>query len=764
MSDRVKLRYIWMVSTIILISLFFGKSNEIQAAVADNDPISSAPTGLNFGDYFLKGDVRTNNANTTTFKNGNTSIVQITSDYQKQQGYVWSNPSKMNYLNLNERQTLSMWVYLGASTSPGDGLAFVLQNYGNNANATLTGGNQAAGETMGVWGSDDTYKSGTSTDTVAAKAIQNSWALEFDTFKNDGVGGSSMFENGTPSDNNYKYFSNSYDDSLSQVASDASHIAYNYPAEPTTYAQKTTSISMGGFLGSNVQTYWYSMLHQGLKYKPDDGSSSNLKLSNGMWHHVVISYTPPADGSQIGHLSYTFDDKVKPVNDSLSVIRQPISEKNIPIDTSEFYKNSTQQFTQNDGKVLWGFTGSTGSSHARNMVVFESIPSLVEGDATATAYDDSQAGEEINSSNDEVYNGDNLRFVYNVKRESGELDWSGINAKIDLPDNMTYTGGNITYSDGSSEDISVNDLSSASFTKVLKDLLKSGEPKSATITVEGVANSDTPSVDKEVASTTASFEGTNLIKNVDSPSFTIKATTMKLTSDTTDLDLSSKSNIEADSTASYIDTNVSMDNSKVTAHYKINDNSEKMQSLSSGSDGKVAIKVSKTDLNDGNNTLIVYVTDSSGNRSNSITFNINKPTVAPILIDADSEMSFRTIHSNGKDQMVKRNGSWKVNVVDNEDNSNWKLSTSAIQDPDSNKFDGDLLYVDDNGSSQSILNGSIVQIADQSTFPSNFISDGNTYQVANTWDSDDGMILKADSGAKSGTYKYDVTWDLTDSI
>ncbi|WP_125713917.1 L-type lectin family protein [Companilactobacillus kedongensis] len=763
MRKNTTLRYIWVISAIVLFGVFFESNQSLKTVIADTDyPVSNAPAGLKFSDYFKNGTVPTNNASIISSNDGNTGIVQLTKRAQNQQSYVWSNPDSMNYFNLKAKQTLSMWIYLDNRANPGDGMAFVLQNSGFDAAAKLSNGETAKGQTMGVWGSDDSYKSSTTSDDVAAKAIQNSWALEFDTFENNNNSGASMFDNGIATDANYKNYNTSFDGQLG-INSIYSHIAYNYPGEATTYMQHSDKTANDGnsYYPNPVQTYWYSMAHKGLK---STSNNKGLSLSDGMWHHVVISYQPPVEGSNKGHLSYTFDDKIKTADLFAPKKQQPVSDSNIEINTDNFYKNSTQQFGRDTGKILWGFTGTTGASYARNMVIFESIPSLVEGTVSSNIYDDSQAGKELTSTDDKVYNGDNMRFVYNLKRDSGELDWKDINAVINLPDNMDYTGGTIAYSDGTIDNISASDLSSGTFTRTLKNLLKSGDPNSATVTINGVTNATKPTADTNVAATTASFNGSDLLKNVDLQGFTIKATTMKLVPDSTNLDLGSKESVDAMATASYIDPSVVMNNSKVTVHYKLNDGTEKTQALASGSNGKISINVVKADLNDGDNKLTAYVTDSDGNRSNSVTYSINKPTIAPILIDADSNMSFRTVHSNGKDQMVKRNGSWKINVVDNTDPSDWKLTASAVQDPSSDTFDGDLLYVDNTGVTQSVLNGSIVQIADKSTFPSNFVSDGKTYQVANTWDNDDGILLKANSTAKKGNYKYDVTWNLTDSL
>lgn len=752
MREKSILSGLLVISSFILFSLFFG-----QSVVQADSLTDTAPAGLNFADYFSKGTVSPNNADTTSYKNGNTSIVQVTDNAESQKGYVWSNPDKANYIDLSRKQTLSMWIFLGNELNPGDGLAFVLQNYGLNAAARNADGTLVGGQSMGVWGPDESYKNDTTPADLAAKGIQNSWAMEFDTFYNGNNTGYGLFNGGNVSDANYVK-NNSFDGMLDLYSTYKQHLANNYPGDSATYLQHSDTTANG-----SIRTYWYSMAHRNLKSRIGN-NNKGLNLSNGMWHHIVYTYQPPETGSTIGHMSYTFDDKVVSSANYISKVSQPISDSNIEIDTSKFYSNPTQQFSKNDSKVLWGFTGSTGSNHARNMVVFESIPSIVEGSVSADIYDDSQNSKQLSSTDDTVYNGDNMRFVYNLSRDSGEQDWKDINSTINLPDNMTYNGGTISYNDGTTEDISASELSSGKYTKTIKDLLKSGSPNKATITINGTANSSTPKSDKSVASTKANFNGSNLLKETNLQGFTIKTTTMKLTPDSTELDLGKNDSITANATASYIDSSVAMDNSKVIVHYSLNGSSENMFLLSSGSDGKVALTLNKTDLNDGKNTLMVYVTDISGNRSNSVTFNINKPTKAPILIDADSNMSFRTVHSNGKTQLVKRNGDWKLNVIDNDDKSNWKLSATAMQAADSDTFDGDLLYVDNTGVMQSILNGSIVQIADKSTFPSNFVSDGTTYQVANTWTKDDGIILKSNSTAKAGNYKYDVTWDLTDSI
>ncbi|MFC6323564.1 lectin-like domain-containing protein [Companilactobacillus baiquanensis] len=761
----IKGMYLFLVLLTTVLFLNIDQMNQSLVKAADL-PVTNAPKGLNFDDYFIRGTFRGNSADTSSFKNGDTSIIQITPKQGSTIGGVWSNDAANNYFDLNNKQTLSMWMYFGNEKDPADGLAFVLQNSGYDS-ISKDGVLPAKGQTMGVWGLDNDYHN-SDPKKLSSNAIQNSWALEFDTHINKVTKGAELFSNGRPTDSPTGV-NNAFDSLVTTIVDNPSksfsHIASNYPASPESYVRKKETMQIVSGLPDSVDVYWYQLIHNNLKTTYGPNSNYNFTLSNGLWHHLVINWTPPETGSTIGYLSYSLDDKIHTADVTAGNNAQPVSTSDIPIDTSYFYKNTTQQFAQNAGKVIWGFTGSTGEQYARNMVIFESIPSLVEGSTNTQVFDDSQGGKELSSTDKNVYNYDQLRFVYNVKRDSGAQDWTNIVATINLPKNVLYGNGVIKYSDGTSETIGSNELTTTQFKRTLKDLLKDKDPNSATITLNAIAYSSTPAEDTAIAATDVSFIGDDLIKYTQLQDFVIKTTPMLLEPDNLNLDIDDAQSIDATGKISYIGLSGGVINSNITVHYSLNGSSEKTTNLDSGTDGKMKITIPRTSLKDGDNSLTVYATDKDGNRSNYVTYNISKPTAAPILIDADEKMSFQNVKSNGRDQTILRQGSWKVNIIDNAvDTSNWSLNASAIQTPGSPVLDGDLVYVDSDGITRSILDGSIIEIAKKDTFPSNQIVNDSTYQVANSWNTNNGILLKTKSTTKSGTYQYTITWSLTDSI
>lgn len=116
---------------------------------------------------------------------------QIT-DTKNQVGAIWSKDD--HKMDLSHDQTMSMWMYFGGSPdtvdgSTGEGMAFVLQNSGPDAITQGISQKMLPGQTLGVWGLDNDTSASTS-DIIAKKAIQNSWAIEFDEYNNsDTTGG-----------------------------------------------------------------------------------------------------------------------------------------------------------------------------------------------------------------------------------------------------------------------------------------------------------------------------------------------------------------------------------------------------------------------------------------------------------------------------------------------------------------------------------------------------------------------------------------------
>ncbi|MGG6361002.1 L-type lectin-domain containing protein [Peribacillus frigoritolerans] len=171
---------------ILVNALFFSNiglpSYKVEAA-NENNP----PSKIDVSNIFTTPTT----GSSSKVTNGN--MVEITnSTWQK--GGIWS--TEINKMDLTRNFTSSMYMYFGNNgDSAADGMAFVMHNdaRGTNATSTNTGG------TLGVWGWE-----GNST-----KAIQKSFAVEFDTWHNN---------------SDFDYY-----------VSNKDHIAWNFPGRPEAF-------------------------------------------------------------------------------------------------------------------------------------------------------------------------------------------------------------------------------------------------------------------------------------------------------------------------------------------------------------------------------------------------------------------------------------------------------------------------------------------------------------------------------------------------
>ncbi|MEN2359840.1 lectin-like domain-containing protein [Levilactobacillus brevis] len=157
-----------------------------------------------------------------------------------------------------------MWMYFGNyPVNAGDGMAFVIQNdaRGINAVSRASNGTVGNGQTLGVWGVDDNTSS--TAAQIASRGIQNSWALEFDTYLND---------------NNFDL----------QTGRAKQHIASNYPGYSGSYA------SGGNF---------FYLKHNGLMTDSSDPSYL-LSSRDYTWKHLTLEWSAAAST-----ITYSFNDK-----------------------------------------------------------------------------------------------------------------------------------------------------------------------------------------------------------------------------------------------------------------------------------------------------------------------------------------------------------------------------------------------------------------------------------------------------------------------
>lgn len=568
--------------TLLTFGLFFLVNVTNIKADADYDSAkSSAPRAILMTNLFQTGNgngvtstsgmvgLTDTNKDPTTSNPVAKTMVKIT-DAKNQKAAIWSTDA--NSFDINTNSKASMWIYFGSKTNTaGDGMALVFQNdaKGNAAIATK------AGETLGVWGDDSA--GGGSLDGTIKGAIQNSWALEFDTHLNNGNSSGNAFD---------------IDPNLA-----SNHIASGYPADKATYTDNKTIINS------------YKQNHLGIiNYKG--------YLSNRTWHHVTIDYKSVS--SSTGSMTYTIDDK-KPISgtndlDPTEDTSQVGQTSTVPIDKTKFNSIS--------GKIQWGFTGSTGDSFENNLVMFESVPGLVNATAKQTMTDITQNNKDV-SSNGEVKIGDKVKFTTEATYNGGKQAWKNIGGFLKYPtSNIKWTGFEIDtladdfpsiYGNGPS------DLSGAP----IPDLSTPGQSSQISFIGEVMP----VDVDTQVTVPTGQFIGSNAIIDSNPVSYTIKAGPKTLLTIDGLKDIGINYGTDAIISGT-VKSSLGGNFAKGTiASVTLNGDTTPIKS-DVATDGKFSVMIPKDKLTTGEYTYTVQVTDPDGNTTQKYTQKMN---IKPVL-------------------------------------------------------------------------------------------------------------------------------------
>lgn len=582
MNKRCKIYLIFFLTTNLLMITFLLNNQAVSAAENFSDVINNAPVGLNIQDYFdikqpshtaIEDDQYPYNLNSATTnvvptnmtdpKNGR--ILNLARGYQTS-GAAWSNIDKSNYININQDQTVSVWLYFGGDGSEkdssynGEGISLVLHN--DNRQAQALG---AGLEGMGVLGFAKStlnytkmpigpYDYGTgnallTTPYFAAKtAVQNSIALTFDSEVNNanakavsasdnpivmatnekrnvlGVStGSrdfalSAFDTvnsnvNVPTDFpeyaecfNGPYLSKfHYPIKLGSANSSFGNISLTYPSNPLSY-HETNNIF-------NLDTTWnhFNKALSVFQVASQAADLVNSKSPSGQtiyWHHLTFKWHKAQDG-QPPLIEYTLNDKYPDgtINDGKNSDYKVTTAK-IPVDASTLD-------AAKDGKVYWGLTGanSYNAETYSKLAVFESIPALTTATASMKIQDNT-TGKEINSTNPFAYINDQLQLDYHLQFDSSShKDWQNIMAKLNLPHDLKYQAAKIVYHGKTGDTTEEIPLSSDSpidlsytLTHDLGNLTDSNNPTSADIILISTAQNAT-----SVTTQTARFAGTDAI-------------------------------------------------------------------------------------------------------------------------------------------------------------------------------------------------------------------------------------------------------------
>ncbi|AVK63991.1 cell surface protein [Lactobacillus sp. CBA3606] len=682
------------------------------SAEAAATPLTTAPKGLNqLSQLFTLPATFTNGVKNsasiqkvTNAAAPNTEAIEINSA-KKQLGGAWS--SDANRFDINQDATLKMWVYLGTSTSKaGDGLAFVMQNDANGTGAASSYTKQTIiGETMGVWGVDDD-KQRTDAAEIAATGIQNSWALEFDTYSNT---------------------SKSYSDAGSGTAFDVGikgqHIAAGYPGSADQYtATKVTQLLW-------ADRYLFTQNH--IDAKP------SLSLTDGAWHHLVLKWDASAKT-----MTYTFNDINPDGSDNATAITQTEA-----VDTT--------QFNSSDGLVRWGFVGTNGSNAGNSLVVFESLPNLLDATAAVKVTDNTK--DKVVTAGSKVKAKDQVTYEYTLDYQAGAVDWDAIKADLKLPTGITFDTAEIKYANGEVQTVAAPAAGDSSVTYDLAQALSTSNP-TAVITLKGQA--DDVKINTATTATAATFTSDKFETTTTAPDYTVTVDQdiqLYIPKQSYTIDKGSDLKITG---LVFAEDSEQIKNSWITVNSSLNGEKLAPFKMSDDDESGVFSMVLKADqLHVGDNELKVHVVDEDENESNEVTIAIKVSSGALGFKTIAATSKFAAITVNGKAQTATRENDWQLVVSDERGKgSSWQLQASA---GDFTNEDGQVLpsqIVYKNGDQATVINGAGTIIDQHES-----TSDSDEYDVMQNWTADTGLLIETNAAATPGSYSGKITWTLSNA-
>jgi len=738
--------------------------------------MSSEPKGLHVNDqnYFTIQTKIGNPESATTIPNAakiqdgpNGDAVQVSSLGQRNSGgAIWS---KGKTFDMYQNQRASMWVYVNGgdvNDKPGEGMAFAIQNSSDSAFS-------GTGESLGVWGVDPKSND----NTIAQTAIQHSWAIEFDTRLNQTMPASNLiiadttadaFDIGTVDDitgnNTYNGFGYNPTNGKNDIPQTiwGEHIASDSPSNTGTYVPRTQSGRVqNGYDFLVVPHYdtkkynYYGLKHDGLL----ETVRNDHFISDGAWHHITLNYVAPSEGSDTGQMTYTFDDKY--AANGAPKKTQWTATENISLKDLDV--------TAEKPNVYWGFTGTTGapasgettnSGTENALVAFEQVPGQANVNAT-TDLKDEKTGDSADSTHP-IGGNDRVKLTYKLNYENGENPWSEIKSSLNLPANIDWDQGQITYSDGSEGstlntssisnnklDVSVNALSDAR--------------KQAVITLEGKSKNVSA---QDVANTTY-FSGKNAIATATSNTFKInpRSFSMSIDKDSRNVNVNADTPAKITGTFSANDTKVTAENTKVAARLTSKDgtvtdiDSDKIPIVKNG-DGSYSFTIPVDKVPAGDTAVDVVATSSvSSGYTDEDTAKLHGGTVT--FGATSGKIIFKKTVLTGKGTTISRddsNGPWSLNVDSSLASGAWTLSARttgmhSVNVP-SQSLDGNLIYK--NGDDVTTLNtvDSPIMTSPQST------GTPTETNIASDWTNDSGILLDVNGGAVSDDYIGEITWTL----
>ncbi|WP_203643401.1 lectin-like domain-containing protein [Levilactobacillus andaensis] len=683
-----------------------------RADVDYDQALKTAPQGISLAQIFTPGTTTNNTAAVVTTTNPNTTGTQVArvNNGKKQFGALWSTDA--NAFDLNQDQSASMWLYFGnTGKKAADGMAFVLQNDDRKLAATPAFGKTVSGETLGVWGVDTDKKQSTPTK-VAASAIQNSWALEFDTHLNTSTN-----------------YGNTGDADSFDVGLNGPHLATNYPGDSDSYEMER-AVTYFPIYSSG---YYATQKHAGVI------SGGNTFLANGEWHHLSLTWDATDQ-----EMTYAFDDK-----NPTTGIEQSGKQMTVGVDVAKIDPQKT-------GQVRWGFTGATGESYENNLVVMEEIPGLV--DASAKTKLTNQRTGAVVTDGDTLKGRDLFKLDYQLSYVAGKQDWQNVTALLNLPEHLEYQAAEVTYADGTSQAIDLRGLADNQLNVGLERALSAKNP-TATISLTGEAADVTAPV--TVSASGSTFSAVNGVVTADTVAFTLKPTLelhlVSLSGSSTTVKPNESVTMKGLILAP---EGVGLVNSDMRIQSQLNGTALPDFTVPDGDDntsGQFEITVPADKLRAGENSLTVTAHDPYGNASNQVKFTITVSRQLTFHTVAEKS-SFVATDLTGTNQQIKRTADWQLKVLDTrEAGAKWSLQVTGTPfvSSEGQQLAGGVYYHDEHGKT-------LISTTPIAVYQGEAADEDELTDVVDTWSDDTGLLLEVSGGTVAGTYEGTLTWTLND--
>ncbi|WP_341780329.1 L-type lectin-domain containing protein [Levilactobacillus sp. HBUAS70063] len=639
------------------------------------------------------------------------SIAQITPDAPNQVGAVWSrmgSGGQQNQFDLTQDMEMGFWLYFGnKQASAGEGLAFVVQNSPQGDHALASGG-----QSLGVWGRATTVKEGHAAE-IAQTAIQNSWALEFDTHVNAEITDVAGYFDGA------------------EATKKTPHIAYASPADPSYYKWTPELINSSWQAGYLLRHYHANPLNH---------------AADGNWHHFSLFWQPTTR-----RLTYYYDDRDPATNQAREIFDSDVFDVN-PEDLANGVTDPT--------KAYWGITGATGPTNSANQLVMVDHASSLGKVTTAVHLDDETTHSEVQADTT-VAAGDRLtyRYEFDYQPTVDEQALAPLTMTMPVPEGLEVSGGRVTYDDQTADQIA------KPTGKTIRVTWSRGLTKRrhhATVTVTGHALPAKQTVTRP--SVTAAFYGDNYQASLTSSTYQVKGGLyLRLTNLGDEVVV-----VKRHETAT---VNVRLQNGEFSlspaeiAQYPLqihlNQRDYQLADFAGqqAANGDYRLHIPGKLLAAGENTLAVQAKNAQ-HQSNVLNISLVRSPGTLSFERIPAQASFESYSLTGQHLLLHRNNDWQLAVRDERGtHQRWRLEVAlrgAFETATGRQLSGQPLLVGPHG--QAPIDAKGATVVDKVSQ-----SDDEVTAVDREWTTNTGILLDVAADALAGDYQGTLQWSLVNA-